>query len=185
MAKFLDCSKPRRGQPQFSILGISTFALLGRIYIQFAKTISHSSNCALIMAYQSLLQDTIEYNRTVNLTRKVLKSKKKCLLSILPLMYKRPVQSKMPATVPVKSVMSKSFMQSIRPAPVPVKSSMSKRPGPSGKPVTVPIESGRVRKSRVVSRKAPIKPKVSLKPQTNHPKCNKALYTPMAEVREN
>ena len=95
----------------------------------------------------------------------MLKSKK-CPLSTLPLMLKRPVQSRMPATVPVESL-------------------MSKRPGQSGMSVTVPVESGRVRRRRVFSSKAHIKPKVSTQPQTTHLKCNHALYTPMAEVRRN
>ena len=54
------------------------------------------------MTSQDLLQDTAEYNRKVNLARKMLKSKK-CPLSTLPLMSRRPVQSRMPATVPVES----------------------------------------------------------------------------------
>ena len=91
----------------------------------------------------------------------------------------------MPATVPVESVMSKRPVQSRMPAAVPVESLMSKRPGQSGMPVTVPVESGRVRRRRVFSSKAPIKPKVSSRPQTTRPKNNHALYTPMAEVREN
>ena len=99
------------------------------------------------MASQGLLQDTVEYNRKVNLAHKVLKSKK-CPLSTLPLMSKRPVQSGMPVTVPVESL-------------------MSKRPGQSGMPVTVPVESGRVRRRRVSSGKAHIKPKVSMKPRTS------------------
>ena len=54
------------------------------------------------MAPRDLLQDTVKYNRKVNLTRKVLKLKKYSL-STLPLMLTKPVQSGMPATVPVES----------------------------------------------------------------------------------
>ena len=54
------------------------------------------------MAPRDLLQDTVEYNRKVNLTRKMLKSKKRPLPT-LPLMLVGPVQSGVPANVPVKS----------------------------------------------------------------------------------
>ena len=54
------------------------------------------------MAPRDLLQDTVEYNRKVNLTQKMLKSKK-CPLPTLPLMSVGPVQPGVPANVPVKS----------------------------------------------------------------------------------
>ena len=54
------------------------------------------------MASRDLLQDTVEYNRKVNLARKVLKLKKYPLPS-LPLMLVGPVQSGVPANVPVES----------------------------------------------------------------------------------
>ena len=85
VTKFLDCSKPHRGQRRYSMLGISTFALLGRIYIRVTRAVFHSSSCALIMASKDLLQDTVEYNRKINLARKMLKSKK-YPLPTLPLM---------------------------------------------------------------------------------------------------
>ena len=54
------------------------------------------------MAPRDLLQDTVEYNRKVNLARKVLKSKK-YPLPTLPLMSVGPVQSGVPANAPVES----------------------------------------------------------------------------------
>ena len=54
------------------------------------------------MASRDLLQDTVEYNRKVNLAQKMLKSKK-YPLPTLPLMSRRPVQSGTPANVPVES----------------------------------------------------------------------------------
>ena len=54
------------------------------------------------MAPRDLLQDTVEYNRKVNLTQKMLKLKKYALPT-LPLMSVGPMQSGVPANVPVKS----------------------------------------------------------------------------------
>ena len=55
------------------------------------------------MAPKNLLQDTVEYNRKINRTRKMLKSKKSSQYP-LPLKLTRPIQSGIPATVPVESV---------------------------------------------------------------------------------
>ena len=71
------------------------------IYQDCHSCISLIEVCS-IMAPRDLLQDTVEYNRKVNLARKVLKLKK-YPLPTLPLMLRRPMQSGMPANVPVKS----------------------------------------------------------------------------------
>ena len=55
------------------------------------------------MAPKNLLQDTVEYNRKINRTRKMLKSKKFSQYP-LPLKLTKPIQSGIPATVPVESV---------------------------------------------------------------------------------
>ena len=125
----------------------------------------------------------MEYNQTVNLTRKIFKSKSKCMLPLLPIMYRKPVQLKLPAMVPIEPVVSMEFIESRR--PVPVESSMSKRPGSSKKPVTIPIESGRVKKSRAVSREALVKSKTPVKLQRKPLQCKMALYIPPAEEKEN
>ena len=134
-------------------------------------------------SYQSRLQATIEYNRTVNLTRKIFKSKKKCMLPLLPIMYQKPSQSKLPPMVPVEPVVSMKSVESKR--PVPIKSSVSKRPGSSKKPVITPIKSGRVRKSRATSKEVLVKSKRPVKLHGKSLQCNQAPYIPPAEEKEN
>ena len=82
--KFLDCSEPREGQCQYSILGSSTFAPLDHIKYQTHQSCISFIEQFSIMAPRNLLQDTVEYNRKINLTQKVLKSKK-CSQSLLSL----------------------------------------------------------------------------------------------------
>ena len=87
------------------------------------------------MASRDLLQDTVEYNRKVNLTRKVLKSKK-CPLPTLPLMLVGPVQPGVPANVPVES--GKVIRRCVPP------SEANNRPVLPGVSANVPIESDKV-----------------------------------------
>ena len=54
------------------------------------------------MAPKELLQDTVEYNRKLNLTQKMLKSKKRPLPT-LPLGLVGPIQPHVSASVPVES----------------------------------------------------------------------------------
>ena len=77
--------------------------LLSRIYLWVTSSLSHSSDCAPIMTtYQSLLQDTASFNRGVNLTRKIFKSKKRSMLDILPIIYRKPRQLDPPHRILVK-----------------------------------------------------------------------------------
>ena len=54
------------------------------------------------MALKELLQDTVEYNRRLNLSRKMLKSKKRPLLA-LPLGLAESLQPHVSASVPAES----------------------------------------------------------------------------------
>ena len=97
------------------------------------------------MAPRDLLQDTVEYNRKVNLTWKMLKSKKHPLPT-LPLMLVGPVQPGVPANVPVKS--GKVIRRHV------ATSEDSNRPVQPGVPANVPVESGKVIRRRVALSKA-------------------------------
>ena len=71
-------------------------------------TYQDSQGCILLirvyptMTPKELLQDTVEYNRKLNLTQKTLKSKKRPLPT-LPLGLVGPIQPHVPASVPVES----------------------------------------------------------------------------------
>ena len=71
------------------------------IYQDYQSCIPLIGMCST-MASRDLLQDTVEYNRKVNLAQKVLKWKKNPLPT-LPLMSIGPMQSGVPANVPVES----------------------------------------------------------------------------------
>ena len=77
------------------------------------------------MASRDLLQDTVEYNRKVNLTQKVLKSTK-YPLPTLPLMSVGPVQSGVPAKAPVES--GKVIRRHVAPSKANNRLQMSKKP---------------------------------------------------------
>ena len=71
------------------------------IYQDYQSCIPLIGMCST-MASRDLLQDTVEYNRKVNLARKMLKLTK-YPLPTLPLMSIGPMQSGVPANVPVES----------------------------------------------------------------------------------
>ena len=69
-------------------------------------------------SYENLLQDTVSFNRGVNLTRKIFKSKKRIMLGVLSNIYKKPSQLDtfhcvdIECNVPSKSQRSYSVKQS-------------------------------------------------------------------------
>ena len=94
------------------------------IYQDHQNCISLTEICS-IMAPRDLLQDTVKYNRKVNLTQRVLKLKMYSL-STLPLMSTKPVHSDMPAHVPVES--GKVIRRHVAPSKANNRLRMSKKP---------------------------------------------------------
>ena len=130
------------------------------------------------MAPKELLQDTVEYNRRLNLSRKMLKSKK-CPLPALPLGLVGPLQPHVSASVPAESgkVVGRSLWAQRRRA--------SRNSLQSGVSVRVSVESDRVVEGRAVPSNASNRILMSKTPQKTKNMCNYVLYTPVAELKHN
>ena len=130
--------------------------------------------------YQSLLQATVAFNRDVNLTRKIFKSRKKSMLSLLPIIYRKPKQLNSPLRVlvqPAVPMESRSLCL--------VGSSTSRSPNLSKMPVTTPLKSGRVTKSHAHTWKVLPKSKRPMRTRRGPSQRNQTLCTPLAETKEN
>ena len=124
------------------------------------------------MAPKELLQDTVEYNRKLNLTRKMLKSKERPLPT-LPLGLVGPIQPLVSASVPVESgkVVGRHLW-----AQRHIASRISVQSGVSA---YVPVESDKVIEGRVVPSNASNRLLLSKTHQRTKHVCNPVLYTPM------
>ena len=104
---------------------------LSRIYLWVTSTLSHSLDCAPIMTtYQSLLQDTASFNRGVNLTQKIFKSKKRSMLDILPIIYRKPRQLDPPHQILVEPAVPRKSKASCSIEPSTSRSSVTINRGP-------------------------------------------------------
>ena len=151
------------------------------IYQDYQSCISLIKVCSTI-ASRDLLQDTVEYNRKINLTRKMLKLKR-CPLPTLPLSLVGPIQPVVSANVPVESgkVVGRCLWAKRRVA----SSEVNDRPVQPGVSVDVPVESNKVIEGRVAPSKANNRLLMSKTPKKTKHVCNHVLYTPMAELRRN
>ena len=123
------------------------------------------------MAPKELLQDTVEYNRRLNLSRKMLKSKK-LPLPALPLGLVGPLQPHVSASVPAESgkVVGRSlWAQRCR---------ASRNFLQSGVSVRVSVESDNMIAGCVVPSNASNRILMSKAPQKTQHVCDHVLYTP-------
>ena len=102
------------------------------------------------------------------------------MLSLLPIIYRKPKQLNSPLRVlvePAVPMESRSLCSVI--------SSTSRSPNLSKMPVTIPLKSGRVTTSHAHPRKVLPKSKRPMRIRRGPSQYNQALYTPLAEVKKN
>ena len=130
------------------------------------------------MAPKELLQDTVEYNRRLNLSQKMLKSKKRPLPA-LPLGLAGSLQPPVSVSVPAESgkLVGRSLWAQRRRA--------SRNSLQSGMSVRVSVDSDKMMARCVVPHNTSNKILMSKSPQKTKHVCSHVLYTPMAELRRN
>ena len=83
--------------------------------------------------YKSLLRDTASFNHSLNLTRKILKSRNRAQLAMLPSIFRKPRQLDPSHQVLIESVVPKESQASCSPKPSNSRSSVTVNPNPKRK----------------------------------------------------
>ena len=83
--------------------------------------------------YKSLLQDTASFNHNLNLTRRILKSRNKAKLAMLPSIFRKPGQSNPSPQVLIESVVSEESQASCSPKPSNSRGSVTVNSNPKRK----------------------------------------------------
>ena len=103
------------------------------ISLSYHLSISFIGLCSTMTTYQSLLRDTASFNQGVNLTQKIFKSRKRIMLDMLPIIYRKPRQLDPSHQVLVKSVVPEKSQASCSPKPSNSRSSVTVNPSPKRK----------------------------------------------------
>ena len=83
--------------------------------------------------YKSLLRDTASFNHSLNLTRKILKSRNRAQLAMLPSIFRKPRQLDPSHQVLIESVVPEESQASCSPKPSNSRSSVTVNPNPKRK----------------------------------------------------